>query len=311
MSVPESPTTNQESSVGSRVEWWENPPTMRKRTVGVLTAILFLGVLLFALPLRREHAAEPETLRYVILSAGHAAGNEVDTFGPSGRIDGTFEFNDRGRGPKITAHYMLGADGFPQRTDITGNDYLKAPVDEHFAVENGKAHWKGTTEEGSASAGGFYVSNNGLAAELPMLVAALAKAKGGPVKLYPAGEARLEKLTDTTLEDHGQSIHVTEYAVTGLSFEPQTVWLDDGLKFFASPSKWFAFLREGWESANEKLYALQKEAEEARYARLAKELAVHPGHPVAIEHVRVFDSENATIREDQTVVIDGDRVAQA
>src|SRR5262249_40592743 len=134
------------------------------------------------------------------------------------------------RGPKIAAHYVLGADGFPQRTDITGNDYLKAPVDEHFAVESGKARWKSTTEEGSANAGGFYVSNNGPAAELPVLVAALVKAKSGPVKLYPAGEARLEKLTDTTVEDHGQSIHVTEYAVTGLSFEPQTVWLDDGLK---------------------------------------------------------------------------------
>lgn len=284
---------------------------MRSQKFASVAGMLSLGVLFFAAPVRVEHAAEQETLRYAILSAGHAAGIEVDTFGPGGQIASTFEFNDRGRGPKIAAHYLLGPDGFPSRTDITGNDYLKAPVDEHFAVENGRAHWKSTSEDASANPGGFYVSNNGPVVEAAMLAGTLAKAKGAPVKLYPAGEARLEKLTDTVLEDHGKSVHVTEYAITGLSFEPQTLWLDDDMRFFATPGKWFAFLREGWESANEKLDSLQKKAADERYARLAKELARQLEHPVVIEHVRVFDSENAIAREDQTVVIDGDRLAQA
>jgi imidazolonepropionase-like amidohydrolase len=290
---------------------------MRKPTHAALNSvsfvIVFLALSMVALPPRVQKAAEPETetLRYAILTAGHPAGNEVDTFGPGGRVDSTFEFNDRGRGPKITAHYVLSPDGLPSKTDITGNDYLKAPVDEHFAIENGRAHWTSTSEDGSGKTGGFYVSNNGPVAETAMLVAALVKAKGAPVQLYPAGEARLEKLADTTLDDHGQSVHLTEYAITGLSFAPRTVWLDDNLKLFAWPGNWFAFLREGWEGANEKLYALQKKADEARYARLAKELARYPGHPVAIEHVRVFDAENAAVREDQTVLIDGERVTQA
>lgn len=284
---------------------------MRIPKLAFLSAFLFLGVLFFALPMPVEHAAEQETLRYVILSAGHSAGSEVDAFGPGGQIDSAFEFNDRGRGPKIAAHYVLGSDGSPSRVDITGNDYLKAPVDEHFAMENGRAHWKSTSEDASANAGGFYVSNNGPAVEAAILAEALVKAKGAPVKLYPAGEARLEKLTDTTLEYHGKSVHVTEYAITGLSFEPQTLWLDDAQRFFATPGKWFAFLREGWEGANEKLYALQKTAADERYVRLARELARRPERPVAIEHVRVFDSENAAVREDQTVVMEGDHVAQA
>jgi imidazolonepropionase-like amidohydrolase len=279
---------------------------MRIRNFALPILIVFLSLNLWV-----EKAAGQETLRYVILSNGTTAGNEVDSYGAAGRIDSTFEFNDRGRGPKIAAHYVIGTDGMPVRTDITGNDYLKAPVDEHFAVENGHAKWKSTSEDGSAAGGGFYVSNNGPAVEATVLVSALLKAKGAPLKLYPAGEARLERLTDTTIEDHGQSLHVTEYAVTGLSFEPQTVWLDDNLRFFGTPGKWFAFLREGWEGANDKLYAIQKKAEDARYARLAKELAQHPEHPVAIEHVRVFDSEQAAVRDDQTVVIDGERVAQA
>jgi hypothetical protein len=253
-------------------------------------------------------AVAPQTLRYTIQSNGKTAGSEVDVFGPGGHLDSTFEFNDRGRGPKVAAHYVVGSDGLPLHTDVTGNDYLKAPVEEHFAIEDGMAHWKSTSENGQAPAPGFYVSNNGPAVESALLAVALLRAKEAPVKLFPAGEARSERLTDVTIEDHGQKLHVTEYAITGLSFEPQTVWLDDDLHFFGLPGKWLAILREGWESANDQLYALDRAAEDARNARLARELAQHQNHPVAVEHVRLFDSEQATIREDQTVVITGERI---
>ncbi len=292
--------------LAGRIEWWENARIMmiRKR----LPVLLFL--LCIAAPLWTSLAGAQETLRYAIVSNGNTQGSEVDVFGSDGRIDSTFEFNDRGRGPKIAAHYVIGAGGMPSRTDITGNDYLKAPVDEHFAVENGNAQWKSTSENGTAKADGFYVSNNGSAVESAILVAALLKAKNGPLRLLPAGEARLERLTDVTIEDHGQKQHVTEYAITGLSFEPQAVWLDDNQRFFASPGPWFAMLREGWEGTNQQLYDLQQKAQNARYERLAQELTRHPSHPVAIEHVRVFDSEQATTREDQTVVIEGERIVQ-
>ena len=253
----------------------------------------------------------PRPLRYTILSNGRTAGTEVDIYGPAGHVDSTFEFNDRGRGPKIAAHYIVAADGSLLRIDITGNDYLKAPVDEHFAVEAGVVHWKSTSENGQAPAPGFYVSINAPAAELALLVGALLKAKNAPVKLFPAGEARLERMTELTVESHGQKLHLTEFAVTGLSFEPQTVWLDDDQHFFGLPGKWFAFLREGWEDTNDQLYSLGRKAQDDRYARLAREFARHPKHPVAVEHVRLFDSEQATTREDQTIVIQGERITMA
>jgi imidazolonepropionase-like amidohydrolase len=252
-----------------------------------------------------------QMFRYTIVSNGKAAGSEVDTYSPDGHIDSTFEFNDRGRGPKIEAHYIVAADGSPLRTDITGNDYLKAPVDEHFSVEAGVGHWKSTSENGHAPALGFYVSNNGPPVELALLVGALVKAKDAPVRLFPAGEARLERMKDVTVESRGQKVHVTEFAITGLSFEPQTVWLDDDWHVFGLPGKWFAFLREGWEDTNDQLYALDRKARDERYARLEHELARHPDHPVAVEHVRLFDSEQATIREDQTVVVQGERIMMA
>ena len=253
-------------------------------------------------------ATEPSsTLRYTISSNGKVAGSEVDTYLPDGRVECAFEFNDRGRGPKISANYTVDRNGLLLRVDETGNDYLKAPVDEHFEVKDGIAHWKSTAEDGHAPAGGFYVSNNASAAETAFLVAALERANGVPIHLFPAGEARLERLTDLIVEDHGQKMHVTDFAITGLSFEPQTVWLDDDRHLFAIPGTWFAFLRVGWEKTNDQLYAIDVKARDERYAHLAKDLAKHPAHPVAIEHVRLFDSEQAVMREDQTVVVSGDR----
>jgi imidazolonepropionase-like amidohydrolase len=270
-----------------------------------------LSILICAVTLLcTAEAAALQTLRYTFVSNGKTQGSEVDVYSSDSHIDSTFEFNDRGRGPKIAAHYIVGADGTPLRTDITGNDYLKAPVDEHFAVEGGIGRWKSTSENGHAPAAGFYVSNNGPGLETALLVAALLKSKNAPVELFPAGEAKLERLTDVTVEKHGQKLHLTEFAITGLSFEPQTVWLDDDRRLFGFPGKWFAILREGWENTNDQLYALDRKARDERYARLARELATHPSHPVALQHLRLFDSEQASIREDQTVVIEGERVTK-
>jgi imidazolonepropionase-like amidohydrolase len=251
--------------------------------------------------------ASPLTLRYSIVSNNTKAGSEVDIYSGDGHVDSAYEFNDRGRGPKISAHYVLGADGTLSRADITGVDYLKAPVDEHFSAESGQAHWKSTSEDGHAVPPGFYVSINGSSAESAFLVQAL-KANGGSIRLFPSGEAHLDRLQDATVESHGQKLHVTEFAMTGLSFAPVTVWLDDDGHFFATPGTWFAFLREGWEDTNQQLYDLQLKAENARLERLAHDLAQHPTQAVVIEHVRLFDSEQAVMREDQTVVIQGDRI---
>jgi len=172
--------------------------------------------LTFAASAAVSAAQLPLTLQYTILSNGKPAGGATGIYNAGGRVDSSYEFNDRGRSPKISAHYLLGSNGWPSRIDITGVDYLKAPVDEHFAAENGQAHWKSTSENGKAPAEGFFASNNGSSAETAFLVAALMKAKGSHLKLLPAGEAVLERVADVTLESHGQKLHVSKFAITGL-----------------------------------------------------------------------------------------------
>src|SRR5579872_372277 len=139
--------------------------------------VVFLLMLAFTIA-QPNRLLLAQTLRYTVVSNGKNTGSEVDTFTPDHHVDSTFEFNDRGRGPKIVGHYELGADGRPLRVDLTGVDYLKAPVDEHLLVDAGRSKWQSTAEKGEAAAGGFYVSLNGSPSELSFLVAALVKAKG-------------------------------------------------------------------------------------------------------------------------------------
>jgi len=250
-----------------------------------------------------------KTLRYSILSNGRVAGTEADAYEANGTLTSEFEFNDRGRGPKIKARYQFGADGVPTRIDVSGVNYLKAPVDEHLATDGGRAIWRSTAEHGEARARGFYVTNDGsFGAEMAALVRALSRHPGEPLPLLPGGEARLEAVGDTVVTSHGTQMHVREFAITGLGLVPATVWLDDNGDFFAQPGTWFAAVRAGWEDVNDTLTALQVKAEDARYARLAKTLARRPSGPVAIEHVRLFDAERAVAIEDQTVIVRGARI---
>ena len=88
------------------------------------------------------------TTRYTLLLMGNKAGFETSSQNPDGTLQLYFEFNDRGRGPKVTEHITLDQDGIPVQLTNTGNDYLKAPVDEHFSLQGGKASWKNRAEQG-------------------------------------------------------------------------------------------------------------------------------------------------------------------
>ena len=130
----------------------------------------------------------------------------------------------------------------------------------------GKAHLR--TDSAPVSAG-FYLSNNGPSAELTLLAAAILKAPNREIALLPASSARIEKVTDLMLRSHGRSMHVTEYAIIGLTFTPQVVWLDDDLHFFGSPGKWSALMKQGWEDTNDELYNAELKGEDERYHKMA------------------------------------------
>jgi len=267
------------------------------------TSMAFAAAALAAL------AQSPPSDTFSILMSGNAAGKSIQTRRTDGAVEIHYSFNDRGRGPDVSGRYRFDSRGFPTLVELSGHDYYKAPVDERLTIKDGEARWKSTSEAGEAASQGFYVTTNGTPTEIAWLVSALLKAPNHTVKLLPAGEARLARGIQATLKQHGDTIAVNQFLITGLDFTPTSVWLDRDNRFFATINGFFSVIREGWESSIDQLAKLQGAAEDARYRSIAQRLSRHPKN-VVIRHVRVFDSVAAEAKENQTVRISGDRIQE-
>ncbi|MBZ5492728.1 MAG: amidohydrolase family protein [Acidobacteriia bacterium] len=251
-----------------------------------------------------------KSARYTFILSGNKAGYESSTRNPDGSLQVHFEFNDRGRGPNVNEKIRIGKDGIPLEIEITGVDYLKAPVDERFSFKQGVASWKNRSEEGHKSTNGkaFYASISGATEETGLLAQVLLAAPGHRLPLLPEGEASIEKRGDLKINANGQSRTVAQYAISGLGFSPVPLWLEQDGKFFAFVSSWNSVIPEGWESAAADLLKEQDKFDNERSKKLAQTLAHKPTSPLVFVHANLFDSESAQMLPNRTVVITGNKI---
>ena len=276
----------------------------------VLLFILWWTPLAIAQANPASNPANASATKYTVMLAGSKAGFETSSQAADGSLQLYWEFSDRGRGPKVTERIVLDKNGIPTELENSGNDYYKAPVTETFSCKAGQASWKNRAEQGETRAeAAFYVSISGVPEESALLAQALL-ATGGRLPLLPAGEATLEKRGNLTIEANGQFRTVVQYAISGLDFVPDPIWLDQDGKFFAfvTGGIGFAVIREGWESTVPALGKAQEEIENGRAANLAKTLAHKPSSPLVFVHANLFDAETATVQKNRTVVISGERI---
>jgi imidazolonepropionase-like amidohydrolase len=256
-------------------------------------------------PLPRE-VPKSATL-YSVLLAGNPAGHQATWRGKDGKLHAFFEFNDRGRGPRIRSELVLGKDGIPSSEQNRGVDYLKGEVDERFSVSAGQARWKNKAETGSKpAAGAFYVSMYGSPEAFAVLSRALLHA-GGKLPLLPEGEARIERVADLAVEAGGKAQTVTQYSISGLGFSPFHIWLDADRNLFASGGSWTMVIRKGWEPVAKAIIDAQQAGDDRRAAELARRLPQRSAELV-LYNANVFDAETATVKQGQTVVVAGERI---
>ncbi len=250
-----------------------------------------------------------DTTRYTVLIAARPAGAQLSWADADGTLRYSFEFNDRGRGPKVSERLVLDPDGLPMQLEVRGNDYLKNAVDERFARKDGKASWHSSSESDSTSAPGFYTSVDGVPEELALMARALLKASSGRLAVLPAGEARIEKVEQVALKRGGDSLVAVHYEIHGLGLTPVPVWLDQQGRFFAQGAgAYFFVIRQGYEDAASSLVAAQDQYATRRGSDLAKRLARHPGGAVVFRDANLFDPSTSRSRSHTTVVVKGDRV---
>ena len=248
--------------------------------------------------------------RYAVILAGNRAGDQVVRALPSGGWDVHFEYNDRGRGPKLDERIDCDRSGVPTKIEISGNDYFKGAVEERFGREGATATWRSTQENGSRPSAGeaFYLPFDGTPWDSGLLARALGKAPGHRLALLPEGEASIERVGERTLRRGGEERVVTQYAITGIDFQAIRVWLDAQGEFFATVSGWSSVIPEGWESSVAELESAQDASSASHAADLARSLGRHPS-ALVFEHASVFDSSRAVLRPGTTVVVAGGRIA--
>jgi imidazolonepropionase-like amidohydrolase len=274
--------------------------------------LLLLPVLLCATATITSAQAPANEARYVFILQGNKAGFQTTTVNPDGSLQVHFEFNDRGRGPSINSRIVVNKNGVPVLIENSGNDYMKAAVEERFSMSQGKAQWKNRAEQGEKQVVGeaFYVPVSGTGEDGAQLVRALLAAPGQTLPLLPAGQASLKKRGELKLEVAGKTHTFTQYEVSGLGFTPDSAWLIDDGKLFASVDSWASVVPEGFESVVEPLLKAQQKIQQERSGELARTLAHRPSAPLAFVHANLFDADSATSKPNTTVVISGNKIAQ-
>jgi len=247
--------------------------------------------------------------RYSVNIMGNLAGQQAVWSASDGTLHMFFQFNDRGRGPKITSILKLDDKGIPTSQSVTGNDYLKSSVNETYSFGGGTARWKNDAEQGEKklTVPGMYASINGAPSELAVLVHA-ARSNHGRITLLPEGESRVEAVATRNLENSGKHQQVSLYAITGLDFSPSYLWLDDHDNFFAVVNPWATIILEGWEKTADTLQKVQDDIVHARSAELAAQFAHPTPHGLVFTHANLFDAESAKVLKDQTIVVSGNRI---
>ncbi len=272
-----------------------------------------LALLVALLPLvafQPETSPSAPTTRYTVLMMGNQAGYETSSQDADGSWRLYYEFNDRGRGPATTERVTLDQSGIPVSLENSGTDYYKAAIDEHFSLRETNATWKNRAEQGQKQVAGsaFYISISGAPEESAILARALLAAPGGKLPLLPAGEASIEKRGALKIEANGKSRTVVQYAIIGLDFSPDPIWLDPDGKFFAITNSWFSVIAEGWESAADTMIKAQDEFEQRRSQQLAANLGHDPAAVLIFQHANLFDSETGAIRPNVNVIVQGNKI---
>jgi cytosine/adenosine deaminase-related metal-dependent hydrolase len=304
--TPEGMKRTADVTPGESLPYWSK---RKFATFVISVAVIAFGLL--AYQLLRSNSGQLST-RHTdkIVIQGNPAGTQTVEAQPDGSVRAEYSYNDRGRGDHIIATWKLDSAGVPIEYDGRGNDYMKAPIEEHFEIKNGRASWKNRSEQGEKAVNGeeFYLPMNAPPQFFAVLARALLKTPNHKLRLLPVGEASIEQAQKITAPS-GKGGELTEYRITGLGFSPQPIWLDrNGTS--VSVSSWFSVVPDGSESSIPRLLDAQQKTDAAWSERIARALAHTPRGDLVIRNARLFDPRDLSVTPATSVVVTGERIVR-
>jgi len=258
-------------------------------------------------------AMASDTTRYVIVSGGKVAGKQITWSDGQGQVHYRFEFNDRGRGPKLQVDLKLEGGQVVSR-HVTGVDYFKGAVDETYELIDGTATWKNKVENESRKVSGpvIYSPMEGAPGEIEWTLKQLLRVQSHvhEMDMLPSGKLRV-----VHAKSHRALVNTFEeelelYAFSGVGGPPSYVWVTPGKAYFASISGWMSTIKLGYEFLIPELKKLQDAIEEDYFAKQEDNLTQPNNIPVAFTNVRVFDSKSGKVIEGQTVVVEDGKISR-
>ncbi|HMJ70067.1 MAG TPA: amidohydrolase family protein [Cyclobacteriaceae bacterium] len=253
-----------------------------------------------------------DTTRYEVISSGKITGKHFKWSDGNGHTGYHYEFNDRGRGPKIVVNLTTNTDGLVVERTGKGYDYFKAPVDELYTYSNGTAQWKNHIEDDKKQIDGklLYSPLNSVPAEIEIALKALLKVPGHQLDVIPSGKLKATHIKNHSTKLDGLTIELELYSFSGSGGPPSYLWFNPRKEFFATISGWSSTILAGHSDLIPELKELQDELEEEYFYQQAKKLTEVPTEPVAIKNVNVLDVVKGKLIKGQTVIIEAGKISQ-
>ena len=269
---------------------------------------------LFVLALSQGAAYAADTIEYVALvDGGKQAGHQIVVHGDDGVTRVDYLFKDNGRGPELKEEYTLAADGTFATYSVKGASTFGAPVDESFAIQNGVARWKSTSDAGEqpAAPGAAYWSLGGTPESNAAALSALSRRSDGKLPLIPSGTLSMRAVAEVEVANGADRRKVQLMQVTGVGFTPTFLWMTTGeqprMFAFIFPG-YLQLIEKGWQGNGDALEARQKEAEAEALTDLQRRLSHPLRGTTLIRNARVFDSESATLGAASDLLIENGRI---
>lgn len=255
--------------------------------------------------------AGAQTIEYTVLTLGKPSGAEVVNH-VKDKSTSTYTFNDRGRGPELKSSWRVDSNGMPLQLQISGKSYMKTPLSETFARSDaGVGSWTAGGKKTTAAApGGFYLPLDAPPSYQALLATALLRAPGNSLPLLPVGTATAREVAREQVKlSSGESMTVRAIQISGMSYEPTVVWLDDSNRLFADVSSWFSVVRKTATSEVDRLLGVEEAIARTYREDLAKSLSDIPAGPLLIRNSRLFDPRTRQATAGTSVLVIGKRIA--
>ncbi|MBX7124747.1 MAG: amidohydrolase family protein [Cyclobacteriaceae bacterium] len=270
-------------------------------------------LLLLALGSIAARTQTPDTTIYSVVNGGKLVGSEQMLVWPNHRYQYNYEFNDRGRGPKMSVELTTDVTGVITRRIATGIDYFKAPVLDEWQLADGTAKWKNRIESESKQVAGpvIYSPISSTPAETSLWIKLLIKQPNHQVAVMPSGTVQARHIKNHVGTVEGSiPVELELYAIAGLGGPPSYCWVTPRKEFFAAVNGWTTVILKGHEKMIDELKAIQDEIEHDYFEEAAEKLTHRAKAPYAIEDVSVFDPFKGKIVPHQTVMIEQGRIAE-